>query len=406
MCFVQKGIPVLLFDIKEDFVKKGKATMVKNWASGVKKGRTRKKVAEKWASMVTTTTSYDHAMFKKVDLVVEAVFESMAVKGEVFSELERVTHKNCILASNTSSLDIDEVAKFTKRPDKVIGMHFFSPANVMMLLENVRGAKTSDQTIVTVMAISKLINKVAVLVGNCDGFVGNRIIFPYGEEAANLIEEGATPEQVDGALYKFGMPMGPLAMGDMAGNDVGYKIRTAKGLVDPATRPSGIRYNTLPDKLVQDGRVGLKKGMGWYNYASGSRKPKPSPEVTAMCAKHAKTSGVPQRKITEDEIVERCVYAMVNEAFKVMEDNMALRPSDVDIVYVFGYGFPSHKGGLLHYADTVGLKKIAAAVEQFGAASPGTMHWKISPLLKQLAAQGTTLAKYWKNKDGNGKSKL
>ena len=311
----------------------------------------------------------------------------MELKKEVFAELDKICKPEAILASNTSTLNIDEIASVTSRPHQVIGHHYFSPANVMRLLEIVRGKATSREVIATSMALAKRLKKVGVLVGNCRGFVGNRMLAPYGREAQFLVEEGARPEEVDAALYKFGLAMGPLAMGDLAGLDVGWRIRKEyKHLEDP-----NVRHPMIADRLCEMGRYGQKTGAGWYRYDE-NRKPSPDPEVEKLIEEAAAEAGIARRQIGEDEIIERTMYALVNEGARILEEGYALRAVDIDIIYVNGYGYPAWRGGPMWYADTVGLKKVYDRVAEFHARH-GEL-WEPAPLLKLLAEQGKTFADF------------
>jgi 3-hydroxyacyl-CoA dehydrogenase len=325
--------------------------------------------------------------FEDADIIVEAVFEGMALKKQIFSELDKIAKPDCILASNTSTLDIDEIASATTRPQMVIGHHFFSPANVMKLLEIVRGKATSKEVIATSMGLAKKLNKVGVLAGNCRGFIGNRMIHCYGREAQFLVEEGAAVEQVDTALYDFGLAMGPLAMGDLAGLDVGWRIRKEfKHLEKP-----GVRVPLVADQLCEMGRYGQKTGAGWYKYDE-NRKPSGDPEVTALIDKLAREAGIVRRAISNDEIIERTIYALANEGARILEAGIALRSVDIDIVYLNGYGFPAWRGGPMFYADTVGLKNVLARIEEFEKRH-GEL-WAPAPLLKKLADEGKTFASF------------
>ncbi len=379
MCYANAGIPVLLKETDQTALDRGMATISKNYANSVTKGRFSQEEMDRRLALITPTLSYDG--FENADIVVEAAFEGMALKKEIFSELDKICRKDAILASNTSTLNIDEIAAVTSRPEIVIGHHFFSPANVMRLLEIVRGKATSNEVIATSMALSKKLKKVGVLVGNCRGFVGNRMIAPYGREAQFLVEEGAAPQDVDGALYKFGMAMGPLAMGDLAGLDVGYRIRKEyKHLEEP-----GVRQPQIADKLVEMGRYGQKTLAGWYRYDE-NRRPQPDPEVETVIEETSKESGIDRRKISPQEIVDRTIYALVNEGAKILEEGYALRAVDIDIIYVNGYGFPAWRGGPMWYADTVGLPKVLARIEEFQQKF-GDL-WKPAPLLVELAQAG------------------
>ncbi len=379
MCYANAGIPVLLKETEQAALDRGMSTISKNYANSVKKGRFSQEEMDRRLALITPTLSYDG--FENADIVVEAVFEGMELKKEIFAELEKICRKDTILASNTSTLNIDEIASVTSRPEMVIGHHFFSPANVMRLLEIVRGKATSNEVIATSMGLSKKLKKVGVLVGNCRGFVGNRMIAPYGREAQFLVEEGANPQDVDGALYSFGMAMGPLAMGDLAGLDVGYRIRKEyKHLEEP-----GVRQPRIADKLVEMGRYGQKTLAGWYRYDE-NRRPQPDPEVETVIKEASKEAGIERRKISPEEIVDRTIYALVNEGAKILEEGYALRAVDIDIIYVNGYGFPAWRGGPMWYADTVGLPKVLARIEEFHQKF-GDL-WKPAPLLVELAHEG------------------
>jgi len=387
MVFANAGIPVLLKEADRAALDRGLATIHSNYANSVKRGRFSKEVADERMKRITPTLSYDD--FSGVDLVIEAVFEGLALKKEIFRDLDRVCKAGAILASNTSTLSIDEIASATSRPSFVIGTHFFSPANVMRLLEIVRGAATSKEVIATCMQVSKTLGKVGVLVGNCKGFVGNRMFGPYRREAQFLVEEGASIEAVDRALQDFGMAMGPLATGDLAGLDVGWRIRKEyRHLEQP-----GIRQPFAEDRLCELGRYGQKTGAGWYKY-DGQRKAQLDPAVDEFVAKWVAEAGIAQRQISASEIVDRCLYALVNEGARILEEGFALRASDIDIIYLNGYGFPAHRGGPMWYADTVGLKKVYERISEFHR-DHGEI-WKPAPLLKQLAKQGKTFAEFGK----------
>jgi 3-hydroxyacyl-CoA dehydrogenase len=385
MVFANAGIPVLLKETDQAVLDRGLANIQKNYANSVKRGRFTQKFVDERLKLIRPTLAYGE--FLGVDMVVEAVFESMALKKEIFGELDRVCKPGAILATNTSSLDIDEIASATSRPQSVIGTHFFSPANVMRLLEIVRGAATGKEVIATCIQLSKRIGKVGVLVGNCMGFVGNRMFGPYRREAQFLVEEGATIEAVDNALYEFGMAMGPLATGDLAGLDVGWRIRKEfRHLQKP-----GVRQALIEDRLCELGRFGQKTGGGWYKYDE-NRRASPDPEVAAAIRRWSSEAGIPQRQISAEEIVERCIYTLVNEGARLLEEGIALRAVDIDIIYLNGYGFPAHRGGPMWYADTVGLKKVYERICDFrqGLGS----WWEPAPLLQRLAEQGKTFAEF------------
>ncbi len=385
MVFANAGIPVLLKEVDRAALDRGLANIQKNYANSVKRGRFTQQYVDERLKLIEPALSFDG--FSGVDMVVEAVFEGMALKKEVFAELDRVCRPGAILATNTSTLSIDEIASATSRPPSVIGTHFFSPANVMRLLEIVRGQATSKEVIATCMQLSKRLGKIGVLVGNCTGFVGNRMFGPYRREAQFLVEEGAGVEAVDKALYDFGMAMGPLATGDLAGLDVGWRIRKEyRHLQKP-----GIRQPFTEDKLCELGRYGQKTGTGWYKYDE-QRRALPDPEVTQLVRKWAAEAGIPQRQISAEEIVDRCLYALVNEGARILEEGYALRAVDIDIIYLNGYGFPAYRGGPMWYADTVGLKTVYERIREFEK-QHGEI-WAPAPLLKQLAKQGKTFAEF------------
>jgi 3-hydroxyacyl-CoA dehydrogenase len=385
MNYANAGIPVILKETAQEALDKGYGIIKKNYQNSVSKGRFTPETMEARLKLITPGLTYDG--FADADIIVEAVFEGMALKKQIFSELDKIAKPDCILASNTSTLDIDEIASATTRPQMVIGHHFFSPANVMKLLEIVRGKATSKEVIATSMALAKKLNKVGVLAGNCRGFIGNRMIHSYGREAQFLVEEGAAVEQVDTALYDFGMAMGPLAMGDLAGLDVGWRIRKEfKHLEKP-----GVRVPLVADQLCEMGRYGQKTGAGWYKYDE-NRKPSGDPEVTALIDKLARAAGIERRAISNDEIIERTIYALVNEGARILEEGIALRSVDIDIVYLNGYGFPAWRGGPMFYADTVGLKSVLAKIEEFEKRH-GEL-WTPAPLLKKLASEEKTFASF------------
>ena len=385
MVFANAGIPVHLKETDQAALDRGVANIHKNYANSLKRGRLTQQFVDQRLKLIRPTL--DHGEFAGVDMVVEAVFESMALKKEVLSQLDRVCKPGAILATNTSSLNIDEIASATSRPQSVIGTHFFSPANVMRLLEIVRGAATSKEAIATCMQLSKKLGKVGVLVGNCMGFVGNRMFGPYRREAQFLVEEGASVEAVDTALYEFGMAMGPLATGDLAGLDVGWRIRKEfRHLQKP-----GIRQALIEDRLCELGRFGQKTGAGWYKYDE-NRKPSPDPQVASLIRQWTSEAGIPQRQISAEEIVDRCIYTLVNEGARLLEEGIALRAVDIDIIYLNGYGFPAHRGGPMWYADTIGLKKVYERIREFQQRFGNW--WEPAPLLERLAEQGKTFAEF------------
>ncbi|MDP3083964.1 MAG: 3-hydroxyacyl-CoA dehydrogenase NAD-binding domain-containing protein [Rubrivivax sp.] len=385
MNFLNAGIPVMLLEMKQDALDRGVATIRKNYESRVKKGKLKQEKYDKTMALLSTTLSYDD--IQDADLVIEAVFEEMGVKEKVFKALDEVMKPGAILASNTSTLDVDQIAAFTKRPQDVVGMHFFSPANVMKLLEVVRGAKTANDVLATVMKLAKTIRKTAVVSGVCDGFIGNRMIEQYSRQAGFLLEEGCTPQQVDKAVEKFGFAMGPFRMGDLAGNDIGWAIRKRRYQEKP-----GLRYSKTADLLCELGRFGQKTGAGWYDYVPGKRDAVPSELVVKMIADHRKELGITPRKISDDEIVHRLVYSLVNEGARILEDGIASKASDIDMVYLTGYGFPLWRGGPMCYADTQGLFNVVQAMNRF-AANPhdDASFWQPAPLLSKLVAEGRPL---------------
>jgi len=316
------------------------------------------------------------------DIVVEAVFERMDVKEDMFRKLDAIVQQGAILATNTSTLDVDRIAAATTRPQDVIGTHFFSPANVMRLLEVVRGRKTAPDVLATTMKLGKALRKVPVVSGVCDGFIGNRMLEKYGQQSLFLIEEGATPAQVDAALARWGMAMGPFTMYDMAGNDIGWEIRKRRA----QERPDMV-YSRFADRICEKGWFGQKSGRGWYRYEKGSRKPIPDPEVEAMLSQYRQELKISPRKIPDDEIVERCIYALVNEGARILEEGIALRASDIDMVYLTGYGFPPYRGGPMFYADQVGLENVLSSIKKFQAGYQGAQ-WQPAPLLVKLAKEG------------------
>ena len=384
MVYANAGIPVLLKEMNQEALDRGLDKIRKNYAATVQKGRLTAQQMDERLARIEPTLSYDR--FAEADIVVEAVFEGMELKKQVFAELDRVVRPDAILASNTSTLDIDAIAAATGRPEQVIGHHYFSPANVMRLLEIVRGRQTSPAVLATSMALAKTLAKVGVVVGNCRGFVGNRMFGPYQREAQFLAEEGARVEAVDAALVEFGMAMGPLAVGDLAGLDVGWRIRKEyRHLVPP-----GVREPLVADRLCENGHYGQKTGSGWYKYPEGSRSAVPDPEVERLIVECAHAAGIVRRAIGAEEIVERTIYALVLEGARILEEGFAARAVDIDIIYVNGYGFPAHRGGPLWYAGTVGLAKVLERIVQFEE-QQGPW-WKPPELLRQLAASGRTFA--------------
>ena len=384
MNFLNAGIPVTILETKQEALDRGLATIRKNYESQVKRGKLKQDKYDQRMALLTPTLKYED--IADADLVIEAVFEEMGVKEQVFKKLDEVMKPGAILASNTSTLDVDKIAAFTQRPQDVVGMHFFSPANVMKLLEVVRGAKTAKDVLATVMAIAKKIRKTAVVSGVCDGFIGNRMIEQYSRQAGFLLEEGATPQQVDKAIEKFGFAMGPFRMGDLAGNDIGWAIRKRRYVEKP-----DMKYSKTADLLCEMGRYGQKTGAGWYDYQPGKRDAIPSKLVEEMVEKHRKDQGITPRKISDQEIVERLVYSLVNEGARIVEDGIASKASDIDMVYLTGYGFPIWRGGPMKYADQMGLFNVAESMKRF-ARNPNddAKFWQPAPLLAKLVAEGKT----------------
>jgi len=380
MNFLNAGLPVTMLETRQDALDRGLATIRKNYENSAKKGKLTAEQVEQRMGLVTPTL--DYAALKDADLIIEAVFEEYPVKESVFTQLDAVAKPGAILASNTSTLDVDRIANFTKRPQDVVGMHFFSPANVMKLLEVVRGAATAKDVLATVMALAKKIGKTAVVSGVCDGFIGNRMIEQYSRQAGFLLDEGALPQQVDKAMEKFGMAMGPFRMGDLAGNDIGWAIRKRRYVEKP-----DITYSKTADLLCELGRYGQKTGAGWYDYKTGDRTAYPSAVVNEMIEKHSADIGLQRRKISDEEIVERLVYALVNEGAYILEDGIAAKASDIDIVYLAGYGFPVWRGGPMFHADTVGLYNVLAAMRRYAKGHEGGA-WEPAPLLVKLAESG------------------
>jgi 3-hydroxyacyl-CoA dehydrogenase len=386
MNFLNAGFPVVMLETRQEALDKGVAIIKKNYDAQVKKGKLKQDKLDARMALLTTTLNY--ADLKDADMVIEAVFEDIGVKETVFKTLDEVMKPGAILASNTSTLDVNKIAAFTKRPQDVIGMHFFSPANVMKLLEVIRGEKTAKDVLATVMQLGKKIKKTTVVSGVCDGFIGNRMIEQYSRQAGFLLDEGATPTQVDKAMEKFGMAMGPFRMGDLAGNDIGWYIRKRRNAEQP-----GMRYSKTADLLCEMGRFGQKTGAGWYDYLPGKRDAIPSKLVTDMIETHRKELGVTPRKISDDEIVHRLVFSLVNEGAKIVDEGIAMRASDIDMVYLAGYGFPLSRGGPMNYADQVGLFNVVGAMKRF-AANPhdDAAFWAPAPLLARLAAEGRSFS--------------
>jgi 3-hydroxyacyl-CoA dehydrogenase len=379
MAFANAGIPVTLLDANQAALDRGLETIRKNYAGSVSRGRLAQSDMDRRMRLIRGTLNY--ANIADADIVIEAVFERMDVKEELFRKLDGIVKQGAILATNTSTLDVDRIAAATTRAPDVVGTHFFSPANVMRLLEVVRGRQTARDVLATTMKLGKRLKKVPVVSGVCDGFIGNRMLEKYGQQALFLLDEGAAPQQVDRALQSWGMAMGPFAMYDMAGNDVGWEIRKRRY----KERPDMV-YSRVADRLCEMGRLGQKTGKGFYRYEPGQRTPMPDPEVDRLIASYREEVGVKPRSIPDEEIVQRCIYALVNEGARILEEGIALRASDIDIVYLTGYGFPPYRGGPMFYADTVGLDKVLAAIERFQKGYQGSQ-WQPAPLLVKLAKE-------------------
>jgi 3-hydroxyacyl-CoA dehydrogenase len=382
MSCANAGVQVTLVDLQPEAVERAKGIIAGNYAATHSKGKLGKDEMNARLARIAYGTSLDAAA--DVDLVIEAVFEEMPIKQEVFRKLDAIARAGTVLATNTSTLDVDAIAGVTSRPQDVVGMHFFSPANVMKLLEIVRGARTSPETIARALGIAKQLKKVGVVAGNCDGFIGNRMLYTYTREAGYLLEEGASPERIDRVIKEFGFPMGPFAMGDLAGLDVGWRIRKRRHAESP---PAG-RYTKVADVLCEMGRYGQKTGAGFFRYESGSRTPIPDPIVDEVIAQCARDAGVERREISDEEILQRCMYPLVNEAAKILDEGIATRPGDVDVVWVYGYGYPAFRGGPLRWADSIGLQRMVDTMLAYERVHGDA--WTPAPLLRDLAARGGT----------------
>lgn len=387
MNFANVGIPVKLLEISDEGLKRGLGIIEKNYAISAKKGKLTEAQMQQCLSLVEGTTNYDD--LGDVDLVIEAVFENINIKKDVFTKLDEVCKPGAILATNTSYQDVDQIAAVTQRPQDVIGLHFFSPANVMKLLEIVRGEKTADDVIATCMKAAKTIRKVPVLARVCYGFIGNRMLQPYFREAQLCLIEGSTPEQIDTVMENFGMAMGPIAVSDLAGIDIGYKARET--LSDEEKGPA--KTFCVSDALVEMGRLGQKSGAGFYTYDPQTRKRMNDTKVMDIVTAQAKAQGIERREIGEEELLNRMTFGLINEGAKVLEEGIAQRPSDIDVVYIYGYGYPVSRGGPMHYADSIGLKIIYDTICQY-ANDFGEEFWQPSALLKQLAEEGKTFAQW------------
>ena len=388
MTFINAGLPVVLLETTQDALDRGLANIRRNYQGALRKGSLTEASLEQRLALIMPTLSYEP--LQDVDLVVEAVFENIDVKKKVFERLDAVLKQGAILASNTSALNLDAIALFTKRPADVIGLHFFSPANVMRLLEVVRGAKTASDVLATAMALAKKLGKIAVVSGVCDGFIGNRMVARYGMAAHDLLLAGALPQQIDTALQNFGMVMGPFRMADLAGLDIGWAVRKRHAAEFPSRD-----FSNVADVLCEAGRFGQKTGAGFYRYETGARNAIPDPEVTAIIEKFRERRGITPRKVTDSEIVERCIYALINEGARIVEEGVAQRSSDVDLVYLNGYGFPAYRGGPMFYADRVGLSSVARALRRIAAlAGADAAFWTPAPLLVRLVQEGKTFSEF------------
>jgi 3-hydroxyacyl-CoA dehydrogenase len=382
LSFANAGLPVLVYEKDQAALDRGLALARRNWEATASKGRISSEEVGRRLALLRPTL--DFSAVGDADIVIEAVYEDMVVKQDVFARLDAVMKRGAILATNTSTLDVDQIAAATARPQDVIGMHFFSPANVMRLLEVVRGAKTGKDVLATVMQLTKRLRKVAVVSGVCDGFIGNRMLEQYIRQSLFLIDEGASPQQIDAALTAFGMAMGPFAMYDMAGMDIGYAIRQRRYVEKPH-----LTYSRIGDRVVELGRLGQKSGKGWYRYEPGSRAPLPDPEIDDLIERYRREIGIVPRAISAEEIVQRCVYALVNEGARLLAEGIALRASDIDVVYLAGYGFPPARGGPMYHAQSVGLDSVVASMARF-AANPHAdpVFWQPAPLLLEAARKG------------------
>jgi len=376
MSFANAGIPVALLEVSKEALERGLTVIRKNYGASVARGSLTPARAEQVLALIRGVSHYE--ALGGADIIIEAVFEDLAVKREVFARLDRVAAPHAILATNTSTLDIDAIAASTTRPAQVVGTHFFSPANVMKLLENVRGRQTSAQTIASVMALGRSLGKIPVLAGNCDGFIGNRMLMFYGSEAEYLLEEGATPEQIDRVMENFGFAMGPFAMRDLAGNDVGFLIRKGRKL------PADERWSPILERIVGTGRLGQKSGKGFYRYDGRTRIV--DPEVTTIIEGVSRELGIRRREIPDEEILDRLLHPLVNEGARILEEGIAIRAGDIDVVYVYGYGFPASRGGPMFWAEQSGLARVVDTMRRL-APSHGA-RWRPAPLLERLAAAG------------------
>ena len=386
MCFANAGIPVIVTESKQDMLDRGMEMIRKNYTSTVSKGRMSGDEAEARLALIKPTLEFERV--SEADVVIEAAFEDMDLKKKIFRDLDALCKTDAILATNTSSLDVNAIAATTQRPEQVVGTHFFSPANIMRLVEIVRGDHSSPEVLSTILNLTKRLGKVGVVVGVCDSFAANRMLYPYSRQAQFLIEEGAFPEQVDKVIYDFGFPMGPFALSDLAGIDVGWRIRQHR---EP-NRPKHLRYSDIADQLYKMGRYGQKTGKGWYQYEEGSRTPIPDSEGLDLIIRTSRELGIDRREISEEEILQRCMYPLINEGARILEEGIAQRASDLDIVWLYGFGFPRYRGGPMFYADSIGLKNVYEAMQGFYEIHRDWL--EPAPLLERLAREDRTFAEW------------
>jgi|TARA_B100001245_G_scaffold83391_1_gene59868 3-hydroxyacyl-CoA dehydrogenase len=386
MCFANAGIPVIVTESEQGMLDRGMKMIRKNYASTVSKGRMTEEEAEARLALIEPTLEFERV--SAADVVIEAVFEEMELKKKIFTRLDGLCKADAILATNTSSLDVNTIAAVTGRPEQVVGTHFFSPANVMRLVEIVRGDHTSPEVLATTLTLSKQLGKVGVVVGVCDSFAANRMLYPYSRQAQFLIEEGAFPEQVDKVIYDFGFPMGPFALSDLAGIDVGWRVRQHR---EPS-RPKHLRYSEIADRLYEMGRYGQKTRKGWYNYEEGSRIPMPDPEVVDLVVRTSRELKIDRREISDEEILQRCIYPLINEGARILEEGIVQRASDLDIVWLYGFGFPRYRGGPMFYADSIGLRHVYEVMQGFCEIHEDWL--EPAPLLERLAREDKTFAEW------------
>ncbi len=386
MCFANAGIPVIVTESEQGMLDRGMKMIRKNYASTVSKGRMTEEEAEARLALIEPTLEFERV--SAADVVIEAVFEELELKKKIFTRLDGLCKADAILATNTSSLDVNTIAAVTGRPEQVVGTHFFSPANVMRLVEIVRGDHTSPEVLATTLTLSKQLGKVGVVVGVCDSFAANRMLYPYSRQAQFLIEEGAFPEQVDKVIYDFGFPMGPFALSDLAGIDVGWRVRQHR---EPS-RPKHLRYSEIADRLYEMGRYGQKTRKGWYNYEEGSRIPMPDPEVVDLVVRTSRELKIDRREISDEEILQRCIYPLINEGARILEEGIVQRASDLDIVWLYGFGFPRYRGGPMFYADSVGLRHVYEVMQGFCEIHEDWL--EPAPLLERLAREDKTFAEW------------